>query len=35
LNIKLPTNGLLGNSVSVRALIGGSNQSNLVTIAVK
>jgi uncharacterized protein (TIGR03437 family) len=35
LNIKLPTNGLLGNTVSVRALIGGSNQSNLVTIAVK
>ena len=35
LNIKLPSSGLLGNSVSVRALIGGSNQSNLVTIAVQ
>ena len=35
LNIKLPASGLLGNSISVRALVGGSNQSNLVTIAVK
>jgi uncharacterized protein (TIGR03437 family) len=34
-NIKVPTSGLLGNTISVRALIGGANQSNLVTIAVK
>jgi len=35
LSIKIPTDGLLGNSISVRTLIGGANQSNLVTIAVK
>jgi uncharacterized protein (TIGR03437 family) len=35
LNIKLPSAGLLGNSISVRALLGGSSQSNLVSIAVK
>ncbi len=35
INIKIPTSGLLGNTMSVRALIGGANQSNLVSIAVK
>ena len=35
LNVKLPSSGLLGNSVSVVALVGGPNKSNLVTIAVK
>ena len=35
LNVKIPTSGVLGNTLSVRAVIGGSNKSNLVTIAVK
>jgi uncharacterized protein (TIGR03437 family) len=35
LNIKIPTDGLLGNSISIRTLIGGANQSNLVNISVK
>jgi uncharacterized protein (TIGR03437 family) len=34
-NFKIPTTGPAGNTISVRALIGGANQSNLVTIAVK
>jgi len=34
-NFKIPTTGSTGNTISVRALIGGANQSNLVTIAVK
>ena len=34
-NFKIPTTGPVGNTISVRALIGGANQSNLVTIAVK
>ncbi len=34
-NIKIPSEGLLGNTVSIRALIGGPNQSNLVTVAIK
>jgi uncharacterized protein (TIGR03437 family) len=34
-NIRVPATGLLGNTMSVRALIGGANQSNLVTIAIK
>jgi uncharacterized protein (TIGR03437 family) len=34
-NIKIPTGGVLGNTILVRALIGGANQSNLVSIAVK
>jgi len=34
-NIRVPATGLLGNTMAVRALIGGANQSNLVTIAIK
>ncbi len=33
--MQIPASGLLGNTISVRALIGGANPSNLVTIAVK
>jgi len=35
LNVKIPTDGLLGNTIRVSALIGGANQSNLVTVAIK
>lgn len=35
LNIKIPTAGLLGNTVTVRAVIGGAYSSNLVSLAVK
>src|SRR4029077_19020864 len=34
-NIRVPATGLLGNTMAVRALIGGANPSNLVTIAIK
>jgi uncharacterized protein (TIGR03437 family) len=34
-NIRIPATGLLGNTLVVSALIGGANQSNRVTIAVK
>ena len=34
-NIRVPATGLLGNTMLVRAVIGGANQSNLVTIAIK
>lgn len=35
LNIKIPTSGLQGNTVTVNVLIGGANRSNLVSLAVK
>lgn len=35
LSFTVPSSGLLGNSVTVRAAIGGANLSNLVTFAVK
>jgi uncharacterized protein (TIGR03437 family) len=35
LNVKIPTSGLLGNTLTVRAAIGGTNFSNLVTLAIK
>ena len=35
LSFAIPSSGLLGNTVSVRAAIGGANISNLVTIAIK
>jgi uncharacterized protein (TIGR03437 family) len=34
-NIKIPSDSLTGNAVPVRALIGGANESNLVSLAIK